>query len=152
MFNIYISFTIIFNVKIQLNTYIIWDVYIKLILSAKFLQNFFHTPYYITILFMVQDQHGLQSQIRHWENCWLEIISPELMFEFLISLTSISQCQSKGQLLLMWLEIIPFFSAPDTWLKLAAWKSLNWNPVFKSFFDQTNYHHIYTQSMHVVLA
>ena len=51
------------------------------------------------ILFMVQDQHGLQSQIRHWENCWLEIISPELMFEFLISLTSISQCQSKGQLL-----------------------------------------------------
>ena len=51
------------------------------------------------ILFMVQDQHGLQSQIRHWENCWLEIISPELMFVFLISLTSISEFQSKGQLL-----------------------------------------------------
>ena len=51
------------------------------------------------ILFMVQDQHSLQSQIRHWENCWLEIISPELMFVFLISLTSISQFHSKGQLL-----------------------------------------------------
>ena len=103
-------------------------------------------------LFMVQDQQGLPSQIRHCENCWLACISPTLMFVFLISLTIISQFLSKEPLFLMWLQIIPFFSALDAWLKLAAWKSLNWNPVFKSFFDQTNYHHIYTQLMHVVLA
>ena len=64
----------------------------------NFLQNFLHTPYY-TVHGPGSHHHGLHSQIRHWENCWLEIISPELMFEFLISLTSISQCQSKGQLL-----------------------------------------------------
>ena len=50
-------------------------------------------------MIMVQDQHVLQSPIRHWENCWLASISPELMFVFLISLTSISQFQSKGPLL-----------------------------------------------------
>ena len=64
----------------------------------NFLQNFLHTPYH-TVHGPGSHHHGLQSQIRHWENCWLEIISPELMFVFLISLTSISEFQSKGQLL-----------------------------------------------------
>ena len=103
------------------------------------------------ILIMVQDQHGFctpNQALGKLLDCCLACISPRLMFVFLISLTSISQFQSKGPLLFN----VTFFSAPDTWLKLAAWKSLNWNPVFKIFFDQTHYHHIYTNSMHVVFA
>ena len=93
------------------------------------------------ILFTVQDQHGLQSQSRHWENCWLEIISPELMCVFLISLTSISKFQSKGQLLFDVTGNNSFLLC-SRYLAQAAWKSLNWNPVFKIFFDQPHYHHI----------
>ena len=108
-----------------------------------------YTPYYTL--------HGpgstwSSSQIRRWENCWLaRIHQRSYSCSCFSSFTSISQFQSKGPLLFN-VEIIPFFSVPYTWLKLAAWKSLNGNPVFKSFFDQTNHHHIYTHSMHLVLA
>lgn len=38
--------------------------------------------------------------------------------------------------------LIPFFSAQDTCFKI---KSLNWNLVLETVFDQTNDHHIYTE-------
>ena len=69
---------------------------------------------------MVQDQHGLKSQIRHWENCCLASISRKLIFVFLTSLKCISQIQSKGPLLFNLNGKKIRLLAPDTWLKLAA--------------------------------
>ena len=117
-----------------------------LICNISFKISFIHH----IILFMVRDQHGLQSQIRHWENCWFAIILPELISWFHSQV--LINFNLKDRYHLMRLEIILFFSGSDTRFKLAAWKSLNRNQVFKSFFNQTNYHHIYTQSLHVVLA
>ena len=54
--------------------------YLQISFKISFIQHI--------LVFMVQDQHGFQSQIRQWENCWLASITPELMFVFLISLTS----------------------------------------------------------------
>ena len=115
----------------------------------NFLLNFLHPPYtasWSRINMVCKIKSGI-GKTTGWS------ISPELMFVLLISFTSIVYFNLKVCYYLMWLEIIPFFSAPDTWLKLAAWKSFNWNPLFESFFNQANYHHIFTQSiLHVVVA
>ena len=149
MFNINISFTIIFNIKIQLSTYEMCT------LNSFYLQNFLHTPYY-TVHGPGSHQHGLQSQIRHWENCWLEIISPELMFEFLISLTSISQCQSKGQLLFIVTGNNSFLLCPRHLAQVGCMKvsqlKSSVQKLFRKLFRSIKLSSHLHKSMHVVLA
>ena len=87
------------------------------------------------IQFMVQDQHGLQSQIRQCENCWLASIS--LMFVFFISLTSISQFQSKGPLLFnvtgkLFFLLCPRYLAQDGCMKVSQLKSDSIQKLFRS--------------------
>ena len=76
VFDKYISFTVIFNIKYSL-IHILYEMctfnsfYLKMSFKISLMHHI--------ILFVVQDQHGLKSQIRHSENCWLASISPELM-------------------------------------------------------------------------
>ena len=78
----------------------------------SFYQNFLLKPYYTA--HGPDHQPGFQSQIRHLQYCLLASISPELTLVFLISLTIISQLQSKGPLLFNVTGNNSFFSVPDT--------------------------------------
>ena len=102
-----------------------------------FFQHFFHTPYY-TI-------HGPGSTWSSKSNQALGKLLAGNNFTraqlFLISLTSISQFQNKGQLSFNVTGNNSFLLCPRYLAQVGCMK-----------VSQSNYHHIYTQSMHVVLA
>lgn len=143
----YISITIIVIIK--------YMHYIRCAHSIHFIIKFtFKIPFIHNMLFMVQDKHDLQSNtaLEKLLDCWSASISPELMFLCLISLTSIILFQSKWPLFFNVSENNSFFLCLRYLNSFGAWKSLNWNSVIQSFFDQTNLHNIYTKSVYVVLA
>lgn len=81
----YISITIIVIIK--------YLHYIRCAHSIHFIIKFtFKIPFIHNMLFMVQDKHDLQSNtaLEKLLDCWWASISPELMFVFLISFTSVT--------------------------------------------------------------
>ena len=89
---------------------------IHFIRKIPFKMSFIHD-----ILFMVQDQHGLQSQFKHWGNCWTaggQAFNHSSCSWFHAQV--LVYFNLKYRFYWMCVEIIPFFSASNTWIKLAV--------------------------------